>query len=109
MKIVFANEELRDECNNQDALKKRYGAERAKLLRQRLDELFNAETLEEMRSMPHVRLISSTDGEATLALDAGEPYRLLFRPNLASGPADGSDWKKIDSIFILGMSKRDEK
>ncbi|MDB5049570.1 MAG: putative killer suppression protein HigA [Fibrobacteres bacterium] len=107
MKIVFANEDLRNECNNQDLLVKRYGAELARLLRQRLDELFNAEVLEDMRSLPHVSISGSVQGGPDLSLDLGGPYRLVFRPYPhAKFSNGGMDWNKIDSIFILGLFKQ---
>jgi hypothetical protein len=105
MNIVFADDELRNECNNQELLVRRYGAVRARIMRQRLDELFNAEVLEDMRSMPHVSIAGSAKGPE-LALDLGAPYRLIFRP---AGDHDRStgEWNKIDSILILGLRKND--
>jgi plasmid maintenance system killer protein len=108
MKIVFANENLRKDCNNQDLLVKRYGAEIARLLRQRLDELFNAEVLEDMRSLPHVSISASLQGGPDLSLEVGAQYRLAFRPYPHSKFSNGGmDWNKIDSIFILGLFKHD--
>lgn len=101
MNIVFSNDDLRNECNNQELLNKRYGALRAKMVRQRLDELFNAETLADMLSMPHLDFYGG-GGASSFELDVGNPYRLVFRP-AADG---GNDWKKVDSIIILGLIKK---
>lgn len=104
MKIVFANDVLRNDCNNQESLVKRYGTELARVLRQRLDELFNAEVLEDMRSMPHVSITASISGSPDLFLDLGNPYRLAFRPYPPAKYSNGgTDWNKIDSILILGL------
>jgi hypothetical protein len=101
MKIVFATEALRNECNNQEQLIKRHGANSARLVRQRLDELFNAEVLADMRSMPHVTLIAG-EGSA-LALEVGLRLHLVFRPAMPPG-ADGEwDWKKVDSLVVMGL------
>ena len=106
MKIVFANEALRNDCNNQVQLVKRYGAGLARVLRQRLDELFNAEVLEDMRSMPHVSISEASPGNPDLSLDLGSPYRLVFRPYSPAKYNNGTmDWNKIDSILILGLLK----
>jgi hypothetical protein len=103
MKILFATDELRNECNNQELLIKRYGAHRARLVRQRLDEMFNAEVLADMRAMPHLTFLDA-EGSSAFELDVGNPYRLAFRP---SQPGDGErDWKKVDSIIILGLIKK---
>ncbi len=105
MKIVFANEALRIECNNQELLVKRYGTALARILRQRLDELFNAQSLDEMRSMPHVAIAGSLSGSADLRLELEAGNRLVFRPHPPSKHSQGGmDWGKIDSIIILGLS-----
>jgi hypothetical protein len=104
MKIVFATERLKNACNRQERLVRMYGAERARLIRQRLDELFNAEVLEDLRSMPHVTLAGAAPG-SDLALHLGPRFQLLFKPNPVADPGD--DWKNIDSITILGFRKQD--
>src|SRR5688572_8236838 len=111
MKLLFATESFRNECNNQEQLVKRYGANRARLVRQRLDELFNAEVLEDVRSLPHVAIHAFADGAGELAVEVGAPHWLTFRPEAAGEgavPAPG-DWKKVDCIRILGLVKADEK
>ena len=106
MKIVFANETMRNDCNNHVLLVKRYGAAPARVLRQRLDELFNAEVLEDMRSLPHVSISGSSQGNADLSLELGTGHRLVFRPYPGAKDAHGGmDWNKIDSILILGLLK----
>lgn len=109
MRLSFATEEFRNECNNQELLVRRYGSERARLLRQRLDELYNAEVLEDMRRMPHVTFLGDGAAQGGLALDLGKPFRLVFRPH-PEPPSPGEwDWKKIDSILIMGLQRADEK
>lgn len=110
MIIRFATLELKHECNNLELLVKRLGARRARLLRQRLDELFNASVLEDMRCMPHVAFLVP-GGSALLALDLGFPYRLELRPEAKSAPTNeisGWDWKKIDSILITGLIRAEQ-
>ena len=110
MKIVFANESLKNECNNQELLVKRLGASRARTLRQRLDELFNAEVLADIRSLPHLGMSGAPRDGANLSLDLGAPCRLVFRP-VGPAPANGGDWdwNKIDSIIILALRGTDAK
>lgn len=107
MKLLFATEAFRTECNNQEMLVKRYGGQRARLIRQRLDELFNADILEDMRSLPHVAIHALADGD--LGVDVGKPYWLAFRPygSQPGEPAGAEGWKKIDSIQILGLVRTD--
>lgn len=110
MNLIFATEEFRNECNNQERLVRKYGAERARLVRQRLDEFFNAEVLEDVRSLPHLALHAFPGNPSDLAVDVGAPYWLTFRSG-ASGktPAIPRDWNKVDSIIILDIIKADEQ
>lgn len=107
MKLLFATEAFRTECNNQEMLVKRYGGQRARLIRQRLDELFNADVLEDMRSLPHVAIHALAGGD--LGVDVGKPYWLAFRPYPGqAGEAPATEgWKKIDSIQIIGLARTD--
>ena|SRR6185436_14679179 len=104
MRIVFASDALRDECNNQDLLVKRLGADRARLVRQRLDELFNAEVLADMRAMPHVSFLDDAP-QGALAIDVGNPYRIVFQPARPAEADGGWDWRKVDSIRILALTR----
>ncbi|MEO7427351.1 MAG: killer suppression protein [Fibrobacteria bacterium] len=105
MKLVFTSDELMQECNNQKLLHKRYGGELAKALRLRLDELFNAQSLEEMRSLPHIVISGSPRDKGPLRLDLTGVHQLTFRPHPVPKIGHGGmDWKKIDSILILGIS-----
>jgi hypothetical protein len=106
MNLLFDTENFRNECNNQDRLVRGYGVVRARLIRQRLDELFNAEVLEDIRSLPHVAVHSLEDGN--LAVEVGRPWWLAFRPE-REGPTSTGPWKKVDSITILGIVEADEK
>jgi hypothetical protein len=108
MKILFANEALKNECNNQELLIKRLGANRARVLRQRLDELFNAEVLADLRAFPHIGL-SASPPNGNLAIDLGAPCKLLFRPAAPHHDDSGWDWNKIDSILILALRGADAK
>jgi hypothetical protein len=111
MQLTFATEAFRNECNNQDLLVKRHGAVMARLIRQRLDELYNSESLADLLSLPHVAVHAWPDSPADLAVEIVRPHWLVFRPEPASGegkPGAGK-WKKVDSIRITGLMRADEK
>lgn len=105
MTIEFESNRFRKECNNHSLLVRRHGDVRAKKIRQRLDDLRAAASLEDMRRLPgrcH-ELLGNRSGE--LALDLGHLYRLVFRP--ANDPplkADGGlDWTRVEAVVILAM------
>lgn len=111
MQLIFATEALRNECNNQELLVKRHGAVMARLMRQRLDELYNSESLADLLSLPHVAVHALPDSPGDLAVEIGRPYWLVFRPEPPSAAHDhgAGKWNKIDSVRITGLMRADGK
>lgn len=105
MDILFKSGKLQKECNNQQTLVKRYGQQRAKLLRRRLDDLGSVETLADLRKLPATRsheLKNNRKGQ--LAVDLDQPYRLIFEPAHEEVPLKedgGLDWEKVTAVRIL--------
>lgn len=110
MEILFKNRKLQKECNTASIAT--YGKQRAKKLRQRLDELRAAETLADLRYLPAARcheLIGNRAGQ--LSVDLDHPYRLIFVP--ANDPIPrkidgGLDWLQITTISIVGIEDTHE-
>lgn len=112
MDIVFKGRKLQKECNDHKSLVRHYGPKRAKLIRQRLDELSAAAVLEDMRFLPAPRcheLKGARSGQLSADLDG--PYRLIFEP--ANNPLPkkldgGLDWSQVNGIIILGVEDTHE-
>ncbi|MDG2989886.1 type II toxin-antitoxin system RelE/ParE family toxin [Candidatus Synechococcus calcipolaris G9] len=105
MDIVF-EKKLEKLYNNQRQLEKEYGTRRAKRIRQRLDDLRAANTLEDMRSLPGRCHELQHDRAGQLSLDLDHPYRLIFQPEndpVPVKPDGGLDWKTITAVRILGV------
>lgn len=111
MIILFANKHFQQECADSKKLQKRHGAQQAKRLRQRLDELRAADTLETMRQLPgrcH-ELTGKLAGK--VSLDLVHPYRLIFEPAddpPARKPDGGIDWANVRSIRLLEVEDTHE-
>jgi proteic killer suppression protein len=106
MDIVFRNDQLKKECNNQRLLIKNHGAERAKRIRKRLDSLRSVEFLEDMRNIPGSchELLHNRAGQLSIYLD--HPYRLIFEPAnepIPTKPDGGLDWSKVTAVRILSV------
>lgn len=107
MDILFKTEKLREECNNQRLMERRYGPRGAKLLRQRLDELDAAETLADIAKLPGPRcheLKGDRQDQLAVSLEGGK--RLIFE--VANDPIPrkddgGLDWAQVTAILILGV------
>ncbi len=83
---------------------RKFGPENAKLLHRRLDDLRDAESLEQVP--PEARCHELKGRRAgQLAIDLKQPYRLVFE--VADDPVPiqptngGLDWKRVRSIRIL--------
>lgn len=111
MDIVYKNDKLKEECNNQRILEKKHGQKRAKRIRRRLDDLRAADVLENMRDLPgrcH-ELLYNRSGQ--LSLDLDHPYRLIFEPADEPIPTKldgGIDWIKVVAVRILGVEDTHE-
>ena len=111
MDIIFASEKFAELCNNQKALIKQLGPERARRLRRRLDDLRAATTLAEMRHLPgrcH-ELHGNRSGQFSLDLD--HPYRLIFEPAHEPTPRKGDgglDWTSITRVKVIGIEDTHE-
>ncbi|MGB7723123.1 MAG: hypothetical protein WBL65_24710, partial [Bryobacteraceae bacterium] len=76
MKIGFSSEKLKKICNRHDLLVRKHGAERAKRIRQRLDDLDAAASLEDFCFLPGRCHELTGDLDGLLSLDLDGPYRL---------------------------------
>jgi proteic killer suppression protein len=105
--IIFRNDKLRRLCCDSGALKKSWGERRARLIRQRLDELRAAPNLEEMSNLPgrcH-ELGGTRKGQMAVNLDGG--FRLILEPAdepIPLKPDGGIDRSKVRKVRILEVT-----
>ncbi|MDF5726924.1 MAG: killer suppression protein [Rhizonema sp. PD38] len=108
---MFKNKKLEKECNNQRLLEKTHGADRAKRIRRRLDDLEDANVLEDMRNLPGRCHELLHDRAGQISLDLDHPYRFIFEPAdepIATKPYGGIDWNKVTAVRILGVEDTHE-
>ncbi len=103
MNIVFSTKKLRKICNTQSLLIKEFGAEQAKKLGQRLDELRAADCLEDISHLPPRCHELTGNLKGIFSVDLKHPYRLLFEPTAPVPLKEdgGIDREKIYSVTIL--------
>lgn len=107
MDISFKNNKLAKSCNNSDAAIKRWGADNAKRIMQRLKELQHSDTLADVFFFPAARCHElQGDLKGRFAVDVLHPFRLIFVP--AHNPLPykddgGLDLEKITAVVILGV------
>lgn len=106
MLIEFDSERKQKLFNSSKERAKKYGAENAKKLARRLDDLRAAATLEAMRSLPGRTHELKGDRAGTFAMDLQGGARLLFAPledPPPRKPDGGLDWTQIEGIRILDV------
>jgi proteic killer suppression protein len=107
MEVSFANSRLQKLCNSGKKLRGGYGPRMADLIQQRLAELSDAETLEDMRSIVGARCHElSQNLKGLLAVSLVHPDRLAFKPGdrpIPRKPDGGLDWKRVTSIEVVGI------
>lgn len=105
MKVEFRVKKFAQQCLDDKARKKAFGAERAKKVRIRLSALKAATTLEDLRLVPgrFHELTGDRAGQFATSLDG--PYRLIFEPIVSEEEAElhenGWVWSKITHVSIL--------
>ncbi len=104
MEITFCNKKLEKLANNYQKCQKESGAIRAKLFTMRLQDLLNAESLEDVRNLPgsYHELTGNRKGQWACNLD--HPYRWIFEPHEKPVPTDKDGryiWLEINGVEII--------
>ena len=104
MELHFQSRKLQKQAESFKDLVRAHGERRARLIRQRLDELDAASTLADIAALPGPRCHElKADLAGVLSVDLDGPYRLLFRPLPEPPPRrtdGGLDWGRT-AIQIL--------
>lgn len=81
MDISFTNKKLQKYANDDSFAIRKLGKKRARLYKQRLDDLRAVRTLEDVRFLPgnYHELVGNRKGQWACSLD--HPYRLIFTPH----------------------------
>jgi proteic killer suppression protein len=111
MDILFTKRNEQEIANTDAKLKKAFrgNPRRARLIRARLDELADADTLAVMRSLPQAychELTADRKGQLAVKLDKG--YRLVFE--VANDPLPlktdgGLDWNQVTAVRVLKLAE----
>ena len=111
MDIGFQSARLQKECNDFKLLRKAHGDHRAKLIRRRLDAIYAAVAIDDLRNTPGRLHELKGDRNRQLSLDLDGPYRLILVPAHDPVPerADGGmDWTRITAVTVLGIENTHE-
>ena len=104
MDIIFKSNKFRKIVHDERQLNRTYGKINAKKIRQRIDDLFAAETLEDVRNLPGRYHELKAERKGQIACDLEHPYRLIFKPVANPMPIDKNGqmlWSEITIIEII--------
>ncbi|HMV26778.1 MAG TPA: type II toxin-antitoxin system RelE/ParE family toxin [bacterium] len=107
MVITFKNKKISALVNNDRKLLKEMGKKRADKIRQRLDQLQAAETLEDLRHVAGNYHELTGDRKGQWACDLDQPYRLIFIPHENPVPVNTSGqyiWLEIRGVEIIEIT-----
>lgn len=104
MKLDFLDPKLHALCHDKRVATKSLGAESAKKLKTRLDDLDAAQSMEDMRHLPGhwEELKHNRAGQFSARLYGG--MRLIVKPQKQPPPTKpdgGLNWLAIDSLYII--------
>ena len=106
MKIDFLSVKDKDFFGNSKEVIKKHGPENDKKLRNRLDDLDAAQSMDDLLNLPGKweELKNDRAGQFSARLHGG--LRLIVKPQKQPPPTKpdgGLDWRAIDSIHIIEM------
>jgi toxin HigB-1 len=104
MDISFYDKKIRKLANDDRKALQKMGKIRAKLFKQRLDDLAGAINLEDVRHLPGNYHELTQNRKGQWACDLDQPYRLIFKPH--ENPIPISDngqylWQEIKGVEII--------
>ena len=112
MEVTFRNAKLARLCSSRDRMVRELGAQMARRLGARLQELEAADTLADMRLLPQARPHElSGDGDEQISLDLVHPMRLIVEVAdhpIPRMPEGGLDWAAVTSVVVVGITDTHE-
>lgn len=107
MDISFRSRKLEKIASNPKKCLKELGKLRTELFLRRLQELYRAYTLEDVRFLPGHYHELTGDRKGQWACDLDQPYRLVFEPHEDPIPADEDGryvWIEIKGVEIIEIT-----
>ncbi len=105
MRVTFTNGRMAKDCSSDSQRRRRFGAERARKIQLRLDQMRAAASIAELMTLPGARchqLTANRDEQFSVDLDG--PYRLIFEVDMGvvpRRPDGGLDVGAVDAVVVI--------
>jgi proteic killer suppression protein len=108
MRVTFTSAKLAKGCSSDRERQRRFGTERARKLKLRLDQMQAAASIAELMTLPGTRCHQlSADRDEQFSVDLDGPYRLIFEVDMNPVPRrqdEGIDLDAIDAVVVIEIT-----
>lgn len=108
MDVSFESAKLQRLCSSDQARQRTFGAERAKKLRLRLNQMAAAASLAELMTLPGARCHElKGDRDEQFSVDLDGPYRLIFEVDMERTPRrpdGGIDVEAVNAVVVVEIT-----
>ncbi|HET8684447.1 MAG TPA: type II toxin-antitoxin system RelE/ParE family toxin [Micromonosporaceae bacterium] len=105
MRVTFTSAKLAKDCSSDRQRQRRFGAERARKLKLRLDQMQAAASIAELMTLPGARCHQLAANRAEqFSVDLDGPYRLIFEADVSPVPRrqdGGIDCDAVDAVIVI--------
>jgi plasmid maintenance system killer protein len=105
VEISFRNNKLAKVLNSEREILRAYGQDNGRRIARRLQNIADAENLEELSKLPQTRVHQlSGDRHEQISVDVKHPYRLILtcaHDETPRKPDGGLDWARITKVQIV--------
>jgi proteic killer suppression protein len=105
MRVSFTSGRLAKDCSSDSQRQRRFGTERARKIKLRLDQMQAAASIAELMSLPGARCHQlKADRDEQFSVDLDGPYRLIFEVDMNVVPRrqdGGVDLDAVDAVVVI--------
>lgn len=108
MRVTFTSAKLAKDCSSDRERQRRFGAERARKIKLRLDQMQAAASIAELMTLPGARCHQlGADRDEQFSVDLDGPYRLIFEVDMNPVPRrqdEGIDLDAVDTVVVIEIT-----
>ena len=105
MRVSFTSAKLAKDCSSDRERQRRFGAERARKIKLRLDQMQAAASIAELMTLPGARCHQlCADRDVQFSVDLDGPYRLIFEVDVTPVPRRQDKGIAVDAVVVIEIT-----